>query len=244
MTAISQTLRKVSGFRFFERNSRGWELRFRWAEITSGFGLGLGLMNWSEDGDWSLHIHLPWPNIYLKLPFLPSREPKEQMLDSWSFSLFEDAIHLHWGHRTKIIHLPWSLDWHRTSVLLPDGRGWRHELARRPKPPLGTDTDGYFLDRDLPRWSEEYPFRYVLRSGEVQERTATVSIEEREWRRRGWRWLPLFRRVRRSIDVQFSDEVGERTGSWKGGTVGCGYELRPHETPRECLLRMQEERKL
>jgi hypothetical protein len=43
--------------------------------------------------------------------------------------------------------------------------------------------------------------------------------------------------------IEFNDEVGERTGSWKGGTLGCGYNLLPNETPLECLRRMEKERK-
>ena len=35
-----------------------------------------------------------------------------------------------------------------------------------------------------------------------------------------------------------SDEVGEETGSWKGGTIGCGYNLKPGETAEECFDRM------
>lgn len=31
--------------------------------------------------------------------------------------------------------------------------------------------------------------------------------------------------------------------SWKGGTIGCGYALRPNESPYECLKRMEQERK-
>lgn len=59
----------------------------------------------------------------------------------------------------------------------------------------------------------------------------------------GFVWTTLFNRVIRSIDVEFDGEVGERTGSWKGGTIGCEYELRPNETPYECLKRMEQERK-
>jgi len=39
-------------------------------------------------------------------------------------------------------------------------------------------------------------------------------------------WTPITRTAH-YIDVQFSDEVGERSGSWKGGTIGCAYEMRP-----------------
>jgi len=54
--------------------------------------------------------------------------------------------------------------------------------------------------------------------------TATTRIEEREWHfGTGWfKWLSLFRKpkVSRSLDLRFSAEVGERKGSWKGGTLG------------------------
>jgi hypothetical protein len=93
------------------------------------------------------------------------------------------------------------------------------------------------------RYEETFPYRYVLKNGDVQERTATVYVDRMEWRPRCLRWTRLFRKVRTSIDVTFSDEVGERTGSWKGGTTGCGYELRSNESAEECLRRMESERK-
>ena len=86
--------------------------------------------------------------------------------------------------------------------------------------------------------AESHPYAYTLRSGEVQHRTATIRPESRRWTR--W-WLP-FRMVRRSIDIEFSDEVGERSGSWKGGCLGCSYEMKPGETPLETLRRMERER--
>jgi hypothetical protein len=56
-------------------------------------------------------------------------------------------------------------------------------------------------------------------------------------------WSNLFNRIRTTIGVEFNDEVGERSGSWKGGTLGCGYEILPNETPLMCLRRMEKERK-
>lgn len=86
--------------------------------------------------------------------------------------------------------------------------------------------------------SESHPYTYTLRSGEVQHRTATIKAEQRTWTR--W-WLP-FRRVSRSIDVDFNAEVGERSGSWKGGCMGCGYTMKAGETPLQTLRRMEKER--
>jgi len=73
----------------------------------------------------------------------------------------------------------------------------------------------------------------------VQERTAAIRVEYGRWSRY---WLP---RVKESrwIDVQFNDEVGERTGSWNGGTIGCSYHMMPGETALATLRRMERERK-
>ncbi|WP_439392559.1 hypothetical protein ACRQ5Q_24350 [Bradyrhizobium sp. PMVTL-01] len=238
------------GFRFLERSrAYGFELRFSWAEITGNLGLALGLHLFEDH--YSLHVHLGWPNVYFRLKSLDRwlREPHEGM-ESWGFSVHRSDVHFRWGRKYKIVHFPWAWEWVRTSIMLADGT-WCHEtrerrvtfpnypLSRHEKRPWGS----FNKIKDELAWSETYPFRYVLRDGTVQDRDATLKVEEREWRWLWFTWLPFPRMVRRSIDVAFSDEVGERTGSWKGGTVGCGYDLRHDEMPREALARMQRERK-
>lgn len=86
---------------------------------------------------------------------------------------------------------------------------------------------------------ETHPYTYVLRSGEIQIRMATIKMEYRRWTR--W-WLPC-KLERKTIDVTFDGEVGERSGSWKGGTIGCGYDMREGETALGTLRRMERERK-
>lgn len=70
---------------------------------------------------------------------------------------------------------------------------------------------------------------------------ATTTIEEREWRfGTGWfRWLSWFRRpkVCRSLDIQFSKEVGPEKGSWKGGTCGTGIDMLPGENHEAAFRR-------
>lgn len=244
MNSIARSL----GFRLIDRG-RGWRLMSRWAEITGRVGLSIDLMNWAEEENWSLHLHLIWPNMFIRLP-LPRREPKDQISDQWGFSVSTDgwdSVHLHWGQRTKIVHAPWAWSFFRWSYLAKDGRSWLHELdshrAGRDSIPVGQPQIDWFMHRDLPRWKKTLPYRYVLRSGVVQEREATIGVEEAEWRWRWFKWLAWPRKVRRSIDVTFNDEVGERSGSWKGGTLGCGYTMQHDETPEECLRRMESERK-
>lgn len=94
--------------------------------------------------------------------------------------------------------------------------------------------------RNKGAYVEKHSYRYIRRSGEVQKRTATCTLEERKWHRK---WFPFLTLTSRVIDVEFSDEVGERSGSWKGGTTGCSYEMRLGETIEGCLRRMEAERK-
>lgn len=68
-------------------------------------------------------------------------------------------------------------------------------------------------------------------------------VEEWEWRPKWLTWTGLFKRVRRYIEIIFSDEVGKDKGEWKGGCTGCSYDIKPNETPLECLKRMERERK-
>ena len=106
--------------------------------------------------------------------------------------------------------------------------------------------DGSWVDLcdwDAEPFSKSYPYTYVLKSGEVQQRSATVSVRRHVLYRRAFKALGWPRWSKHSIEVQFSDEVGERTGSWKGGTIGCGYDLRPNETMLTALRRMEAERK-
>lgn len=68
-------------------------------------------------------------------------------------------------------------------------------------------------------------------------------VEEQEWRPKWLGWTGLFKKIKRSIRIEFSSEVGRDKGSWKGGCIGCGYELLPSESPMDCIKRMEKERR-
>lgn len=138
------------------------------------------------------------------------------------------------GNKWWTYHVPWSYDWVRTSKLRKDGK-WENETR-------GNRKDFYKDEWEGILWNDTLPYEYKLRSGEVQKVQATIKVVEMEWRQRWLKWIPLFKKVRKSIDIDFDNEVGERAGSWKGGTVGCGYYLKDNETPYECLRRMEKER--
>lgn len=224
------------GARDVEYNHRNKQTfyRMRWGELVlnrPGFGLELCRF---EEG-YSLKCQVCRVLAYVRLPFLQRwhREP-EEIMESWGASWFghDGYLALHWGRRYS--HLtPFWKQWKQTSheVRRPDGL-WVPFVGSWEEKRDGKEPDG--------RQEETYPYRYLLQSGEVQHRLATIYVERRT---RTMVWLPFIRRTAYWMNVHFNDEVGERSGSWKGGCIGCSYEIRADETPRECLKRMELERK-
>lgn len=232
---------RALGARWTERRAgkiTGW--RMSWGEITiNRLGFTVELIDWGKDsdhGDWSLHVHVLWLNLFIRLPFLNATEHGfDVMMKHYGFAFAPCAdgvmndIVLSWGNKSFYLYMPWMPTHYRTSRFT--ARGW-------------VDDDPHEWERPSDLITEVNPYKYVLRSGEIQNVTATISIVEREWR---WRWfglLPMwpFAHVIRSIEVGFSAEVGERSGSWKGGCTGCSYEMYPGEIPEETLRRMERER--
>lgn len=126
-----------------------------------------------------------------------------------------------------------TLEWVRTSVLLKDDT-WEHTTKENRKDFFN---DAWKIKQKS--WKYDYTDKY-----DNSVVPTTIYVEEREWRPKWLTWTKLFARVKRTIDVHFSKEVGKRKGSWKGGTIGCGYDLLPGEDPLDCLKRMEKEREL
>jgi hypothetical protein len=141
-----------------------------------------------------------------------------------------------YGTKIKFIDMPWKLDWIRTSYLNHNTGEWLHERE-------GQRQDFYDTNKWNIFYTESYPYTYTTKSGEIQYCTATINVVEREWRWKWFKWLSWTKFVRRVIDIQFSDDIGEKKGSYKGGTTGCSYEMKKNETPYDCLKRMEKERK-
>lgn len=167
----------------------------------------------------------------IALPFMDRwhRFPKE-MLESWGVYYSDSAVVFCWGGRSKFVYMPWMWDHCLAEVRKPDGTWVKQVNSWDGLPPDGREV-------------KEFPYRYTCNSGEVQNVIATVHVKRRTWKWRWFKWLPFPRLVRQSIDVAFSDEVGDARGSWKGGCIGCGWDMRPGETMEQTLRRMELERR-
>ncbi len=230
MSSYAHILREDHGIRCpgrFELSWRRWSLA---AEL---------IFSGTDDGDqwpWMIHLHILFLNIFVHFPLqrLPrsKREPWMREWQTWGFSFCDDALHFRWNEASKVWWIPWLNKIHqRHEVRRADG-SWVPFVGSWER---GKEPDG--------RQEFVLPYRYTLRNGTIQDRTATVCVERRAWRPKWFTWTKLFERERQSIDVLFSDEVGERSGSWKGGCVGCGWEMLPGETAEQTLRRMEAERK-
>lgn len=214
------------------------------------FGFALELINCGLDHDqdlpWMLHIHLLWLNVFIHLPLPLRATAKDGGFDweYWGVSCHE-GIRFQWGSHSRYFDWPWMYRHIRHEVRRADGSwvqfvgSWEvgNGITRKDGTRVGEpkEPDG--------REEFEYPYHYLLRNWTVQERTAKVYVER--WvRRQHWlKFTSWFDRTRYSINVEFSDEVGEKTGSWKGGCIGCGWNLKRNETPEKALRRMEHERK-
>lgn len=175
-----------------------------------------------------LRLEFLFFSVYIRMPILIGKSKVNGMYDyNYGISFHNNAFWIHWGLWYKSIDMPWQ---------------WTHVRSEVMDQAGNLQPMGHYPDKDL-RYIEKFDYTYKLNNGEIQERIAAVHVEEREWRWKWFKWLPYPHKIERAISVEFNSEVGESTGSWKGGVLGCGYEMLPGETPRQTLRRMEKERK-
>lgn len=205
----------------------------KYIEFAPAFGFAFYVAQYSEYGA-SLVLQFLFGRFFIRLPFRLKGELRSLNSPAYGVhcefdSFNRGSLHLRWNKIWKILHAPWEWRHVRHEILMVDGSWYR------PGPEE--------WERPAGRFEERHSYTYVRKNGEVQNRMATIGVEEREWNWRWFLWLGWPRKIRRTIDINFDGEVGERSGSWKGGCMGCGYTLLPGETPLECLRRMERERK-
>jgi hypothetical protein len=206
----------------------GKSYRMNWGEICFGWDLAIGYSVYHESAN--INIAPLLFSLHLKVPMvIKQRRGTEDWMARFGIWYCFRTFQFCWRDKCRVFYLPWDWSHVRHTYLWPDGQVHHHAGQRDWEAPKETKS--------------AHPYTYVLKSGVVQERVATINGEEREWRWRWFRRLPWPRKIRRSINIDFNDEVGERSGSWKGGCLGCGYDWKMGESQVGALRRMQRERK-
>lgn len=184
-----------------------------------------------------ISICIGWLQIYLHLPIYSTIDECEY--PEFGFYYHANSLVLCWNMTKKFIHMPWTYEWMRTSRLLKDGT-WENEVRGGKRKEYSKERDQWELEN---LWSETHHYTYVCDSGTIQDDIeATIKVEEREWRQKWLMWIKIGRKVSKDIAVEFNNEVGNQRGSWKGGCLGCGYNMKKNETPVQTLRRMRRER--
>jgi hypothetical protein len=210
---------------------------FKWGYFAPRFGFEFMVHRGGYfDQHYAISWCLIWGQFHIKVPF-KTRIPGSCDTPNYGIQIHNNTFWLHLGGKMN--------DWEQCDSKwitwdLPFF-SWIHDLhqvwtGKKWVNPGGEYSEPYSDGRLV----EKHQYIYVLNSGEIQDRIATCYIERRIWHRK---WFPFFEMVRISLNIDFNDEVGEETGSWKGGTVGCGWEVEPDETIEQALRRMEAIRK-
>ncbi len=211
----------------------GHTYRCKRFELTKRFALACELTAHEEKT--MLMLGLFFFQIFI---YLPSWLGENAFCEAptYGFSFCDGGVHLHWAHKIKIIDYPWNYEWVSREVLR-DGKRCYMETAKYRI----SFEHGYEARKVAEKHaSQSFPYTYTLKNGTVQNRTATCFVC-RDTRR--MKCLPFLKRVRTYMDFEFSEEVGERSGSWKGGCIASSYEMKRGETLEQTLRRMESERK-
>lgn len=185
-----------------------------------------------------------WGEVYIKLPIVHDSDlDGHDDPQSYGFYIYSDddripeSFWIRWGNARCICSFPWTLTHIVTKHKVKNG-----EMISDRDPSIANTYRSDENWKDL-FWHESYPVEVLhKRSPEITRTLATISVTSREWRQRWLTWTPLFAFKRNVIEIQFLDPVGREKDSWKGGTVGCSYEMLPGENPKETLDRMCKER--
>ena len=226
----------------FEKESfRGWfkdgqSMEVSWPRTSIGLRV---LLHDYDDGPGScclLWVGLGLIQFFIPL-FIKGKEYGVGDEPSWGLDVSKEfGVVWYWGQSYNYWDWPFHTITLDRSFKNKKG-GWTNNSVL-----MHYDEDGNYLRYPNAKTST-HDYTYHLQSGEVQHRKAAI-ITERSTRGRhilsklGW---PS--RVDYIIDVEFDGEVGEETGSWKGGCIGCGYTMLDGETPLDTLERMERERK-
>lgn len=204
---------------------------FRWGYFAPRFGFELTIQQGGYfSSNYAVNVCLGWGAFHVRLPFHMKRDPGCEW-GTYGISVHSQTFWVYrgWGHPAgwDLPLATWVFDSHE----IMNVNGEYESVPSKTKA-----WEMRELDTTL---KETFPFVYILKNGTVQERTATVTQERRTWHRK---WFPFSKMVIEVIEVEFSGEVGERSGSWKGGVTGTSYKMKPTETREQTFERMLQER--
>lgn len=237
---------KLLGIRRINRDS----VDFNWGYFAPKAGFEFVLNRGTYfDQRWAINIAIGWGKFMIRSP-LKTKLAKGCDPPRYGFAIHNGTFWIYKGGKYDESigqcvgndqWITWDLPFF---TYIFDGHWIREKRQINDRDVIGdwrkVDTDAHLYRKDL-AYVEAHPFTYILNNGTIQNRTATCTIEKRKWHRK---WFPFLTLTKQVIDIEFDEEVGERSGSWKGGIVGMSHDLLPNERIQTCLDRLKRERTL
>ena len=216
--------------RIGKRNNFKIEIYLKWGFTIKYLTRGYNDYNYPQ-----LIWHLFFGEFFITFPWKHNIEKDYGHDDpSYGITYHNKSIMVYWNRKCHVYNLPFfSYNWVRTSLFLSDGT-WEHEIKENRK-------NFYEKEWTDKQWQIIIP--YVHRTSEEGDidLLITCHITEREWRRKWFKWTKMSARIKRTVDVEFSEEVGPRRGSWKGGVLGTGFDITKTGDINEGLKTMEKE---
>jgi len=248
-------------------------IRKKWYEFSISKWKDFTL-DWSEanydEGKEHITISILWFHLYIYTSQKYAKYSKETYDENqgdrhYGISIHNNAFWINNGLNYKAFEFPYTYRHIRHSILKNDNTMIHNysKLGRKvynikederfytlQKMKDGTTKKDYSMNFWDKKWDnilfrQVFDYIYILNDGTVQRRKVTIKVEEREWRRLILLWTPWKAKVNKYIEIEFDKEVGESSGSYKGGVVGTSYQfLNETETVEECFRRFEKNKKL
>lgn len=142
--------------------------------------------------------------------------------------------------RRRSFSIPWR-SYHLTMNRLYDGEGklvWSSTFDKK-------DSQRNRDEVDLTRANMQYR-GFLVRDADGTVVRALVHVTEMQWRRGygrlQWMWGFLPGIHRKSIEIEFQQEMGPRKGSWKGGLIALGFEMLQDESITDAFKRFVQDK--
>ena len=180
----------------------------------------------------------------------------EEIRKEYGFTFTPDGFHIYYGiqpgnwsrndpensDHSKMFWYPWRLEIVRHDLLYPNGDVYHRNTFPKKKGEKYLLWYEVFDNHKKNADSQTEIAKFVeldhwTKDGVNQKAKIRLTGEEREWRPKWTRWLPIFKRVRRVVDCNSDTELGPRAGSWKGGMMGWSVDWKEDESMKGAFWR-------
>lgn len=185
-----------------------------------------------SDSEWRLSLKFLWFSLNVHLCFSKKEFREWEDSNEYGYSILDGTLVIQIGRKRWSTRLPFvTTVFVRHELLNPDQSfKWAHPKVQSFSRELMDEQEK--IKESI---SEVHPYQYILNSGEVQKRNATVYFSK-DLRRA--KWTP-FIKSQVYMSYSFNDEVGEGTGSYKGGVMGGSIKAQPNENLEQCVRRLE-----